>query len=106
MISDEIKELVRLAMASHDQCYHRDVRLCNTLTLIEVQLVSGEELTDEEYEQCQHYIADMVIESLILKGHVSAAGVDLESGEFLYELTEQGEEAYNQVVGGTETQDE
>lgn len=98
MISEELKELVRLAMQSHNHCGHDDLTLCNMLTLIEVQIRYDEELTEEETIGCQNYVADQILESMILKGYMAPAGIDIETGDFLLEFTEAGEEAYNRAL--------
>lgn len=92
LLTNGTKELFRLALQSHKNCFH-DVQLCFTLTVMEVELRRGEALTDEELEASRTFVADCILESLILKGYISPAGID-DTGDFLLELTEAGEEAY------------
>lgn len=100
-LSDKDKDLIRLSLESHNHCIH-EAELCYTLILIEFELRRGEGLNDEEIELARNFLADQVIENLVLKGVVEVTGIDSETGEFYIGLTETGEQAYEEYYGKKE----
>lgn len=95
-ISEPLKELVEQALRSHETCAHFDIQLCSFLIMVEVEVLHPENLTEEEYGGCIEHIANLTLESLILKGIVEARGID-ESGDFLIGLTEEGERSFEEI---------
>ena len=91
-LTDQDKEYVALALESHRTCVHEKPHLCSILIVTEVELRRGKAIeSDEEFEAMGHCIADLLLESLILKGLVETVGVT-EDGEFLIGLTPDGEQ--------------
>lgn len=101
ILSDVDKDLIRLSIESHNHCLH-DAELCFTLILIEFELRRGEGLTDDEIDAAKTFVADAVVEGLVLKGMVEVTGIDSETGEFYIGLTETGEQAYEEHYGKKE----
>lgn len=95
-LSEEHQELIRQALESHKNCAHDDAQLCFTLTLLEVELRMDGYLTEEEIEASRTFIADYILESLILKGIIEPTGIT-DEGEFYLGLTDAGEEAYEGI---------
>lgn len=91
-LTDETKEDLRLAIASHQYCIHDEPAFCHMLIIAELAMRQGRAVhDDEEIDAIGHFIADAVLESLILKGMVEVAGVD-ENGELMVGLTNAGHE--------------
>lgn len=89
-LDDESQEAIRLALKSHRGCVHEDAVLCHALILSELAMRRGYPvISDEELEACGHFIADVTLENLILKGYVEVAGVS-DEGELMVGLTEMG----------------
>lgn len=96
-LDDTTQECIRAAIASHRACVHEDPVLCHALILSELAMRRGYPAnSDEELEACGHYIADVTLENLILKGYVEVAGVS-EDGELLVGLTEAGMSAVEDI---------
>jgi hypothetical protein len=94
ILDDETQENLRLALQSHQFCVHHGAAMCHMLILAELAIRRGYPVTsDEELEACGHFIADEVLQSLILKGFVSMDGVD-ENGQIMMGLTEAGRNRY------------
>lgn len=91
-LDEETKENLRLGIESHRHCAHKDPTFCHMLILAELAMRRGYPVTsDEELEECGHFIADAVLESLILKGLVEMSGMS-EDGQMMVGLTEAGME--------------
>lgn len=91
-LSGETKDDLRLALASHQTCIHEDPAYCHMLIIAELALRQRRQIADnEEIDAIGHFIADAVLESLMLKGMIEVAGLD-ENGEFMIGLTEAGHE--------------
>lgn len=95
-LNQEIKDLIRLALDSHVGCAHNTAELCYALTLVEVGLRRENPLSDEEYEASRPFIADCILEKLILRGLIEPVGIDNETGDFYLGLTSAGEAVYEQ----------
>lgn len=104
-LSESTKENIRLALESHKKCVHTDAAMCYTLTLCEVEILEGELLSEEMMEECRNFMADAVLEGLILKGIVEVVGVS-EDGEFMVGLTDAGEAAYDDHIGDGQEDEE
>lgn len=90
-LDQETKDTLRLALDSHQYCGHDDPSICHMLIIAELSIRRGFPVTsDEELDACG-YIADAVLESLILKGYVETTGLT-EDGDFTLGLTEAGYE--------------
>lgn len=100
-LSDADKDLIRLALESHNHCVH-DSELCYTLIMVEFEIRRGVGLDDEEIEAARLFLTDQIVEGLILKGVIEVSGIDAETGEFYIGLTEAGEQAYEEYYGKEE----
>ena len=100
-LSDKDKDLIRLSLESHNHCVH-DAELCFTLVLIEFELRREQGLDDDEIDAARTFLADSIVEGLVLKGMIEVTGIDSETGEFYIGLTEEGEQAYEEYYGKKE----
>lgn len=96
-LDDATKDFIRRGLDAHVYCGHNDASLCYTLTLIEAEIRRGEEFSEEEVEASRIFIADSILEGLILKGMIEPVGIDPDSGDFYVGLTAAGEEAYEHI---------
>ncbi len=97
-LNEATQDILRLALDSHQYCRHQDPALCHALITVELGLRRGYPVSlDEELEACGKFIADAVLESLILKGMVETVGIS-EDGDFLLGLTEAGVQRHNQEM--------
>lgn len=91
----ETKTALRVAIASHQTCVHENPVFCHMLIISELAMRQGRTINDDdEIDAIGHFIADAVLESLMLKGLVEVAGLD-ENGGFMVGLTQEGWEAAN-----------
>lgn len=89
-LDNKTKDNLRLALESHIHCRHENPTYCHMLILAELAMRRGYPvISDEELDACGGFIADAVLESLILKGMVEVMGVT-EDGDFTLGLTEAG----------------
>lgn len=96
-LDDITKELLRSALESHTSCAHSDPQICNYLILTEAALIRERDFEeDEELVSAQHFLADCVLEGLILKGLIQVEGMT-EDGEFLIGLTDEGKIAEEEI---------
>lgn len=88
-VDETTKAFIRKAMESHKSCDHiGEPEMCHMLILGEAAIRRGYAIEDEEeLDACGRYIADYVLESLILKGVVEPFGVD-EEGRMTVRVTE------------------
>lgn len=89
-LDEDTKDYLRLGIESHRHCVHKNPTYCHMLILAELAMRRGYPVsTQEEIDACGHFIADAVLESLILKGLVEMSGMS-EDGQMLVGLTEAG----------------
>jgi len=101
-LNEITKDALRLSLESHRYCNHETSGLCHALILFETALRRGETIIDDdEIEACGKYVADCVLEGLILKGVMEVTGVD-DNGNFFVGLTEEGELAFEEARKQTE----
>lgn len=95
VLSDDTQAALRVAILSHQTCVHEDPVLCHMLIIAELAMREGRAINDDdEIDAIGHFIADAVLESLVLKGMVEVTGLD-ENGGFMVGLTEAGWERAN-----------
>lgn len=88
-LAEETKDLVRLALDSHQSCVH-DARLCHLLIMCEIGFRRHHGVQDDgEIEAISRYLTDCVLSDLMLKDMVEPVGLT-EDGEFLIGLTQRG----------------
>lgn len=98
IIDDNMKNCLRLAMNDESLDFPQTVQAgfrlyAESFGVIEVEDdEDGEELVESAF----NFVADTVLENLMLKGFVEPSAVD-ENGEILYGLTEQGK-AYHRSM--------
>jgi hypothetical protein len=103
-LDDETKELVKHALESHRHCVHNDPELCKVLILSEVALYRGEPPSNEEIIAIGYFLADTILEQLILKGMVEVSGIS-EDGDFMVALTEQGRAAIIETLTSSDEEE-
>lgn len=98
-LDDTTKELLRTTHDQHRDCGHKNAGYCITEILDIVGNLRGLPIdSDEEFEACSNFIADAVLEGLILKGLIEISGLT-EDGEYLIGLTEDGEKITQDLHG-------
>lgn len=70
--------------------------MCYLLISAEVGLMLDETISEEKFKQIGTLIADLVLESLILKGMVEPSGID-ENGEMLFGVTDNGNKSLEEA---------
>lgn len=96
MDTRELRELVGIALMSHENCAHQESTMCYLLISAEVGLMLDETISEEKFKQIGTLIADLVLESLILKGMVEPSGID-ENGEMLFGVTDNGNKSLEEA---------
>lgn len=91
-LDQDTKDYLRQALLSHETCAHGDNTLCFVLMLSEASIRRGRPIQDdEEVDECGGFLADCVLESLILKGVVEVDGMT-ENGDFVLGFTKEFQE--------------
>lgn len=91
MDTDRLRDLACIALESHQKCKHEPA-MCYLLISAEIGFRLGSDLTEDEFRAVGTIIADLTIESLILKGFVEPVGIS-EEGDMLFGVTEAGSDA-------------
>lgn len=91
-LDQDTKDYLRHALLSHETCRHDDNALCFVLMLSEASIRRGRPIEDDdEVEEAGGFLADCVLESLILKGIVEVDGMT-EDGDFILGFTQVDDE--------------
>lgn len=96
MDTNELRNLVELALASHETCAHQEPNMCYLLISAEIGLMTGETLDEDQFKQIGTLVADLVLESLVLKGMMEPSCLN-EDGEMLFSVTDAGNQSLEEA---------